>query len=544
MPLHPLAGKPAPESLRTDLPGLMVDYYRTRPNPADPGQQVAFGTSGHRGKASEQCFNEAHILAITQAIVDYRGAAGITGPLFLGMDTHALSSPAHQTALEVLAANEITVFIQTEDVRFTPTPAISHAILTWNRSQASKADGIVITPSHNPPADGGFKYNPPHGGPAEGDITRWVQDAANQYLASDLSGIKRTAVDPRALPGTIRRVDLVGPYVAALNDVLDMEAIQQAGVSIGVDPLGGAALPYWERIADVYQLDLTIVNPSIDPAFMFMRVDKDGVIRMDCSSAAAMAGLIDYRDQFSIALGNDPDADRHGIVTPTGGLMNPNHYLAVAIEYLFTHRNAWSADLGIGKTLVSSAMIDRVAERLGRKLVEVPVGFKWFVDGLYGGTLGFGGEESAGASFLRKDGLPWSTDKDGILLGLLAVEICAVTGMDPSEHYTRLTDAFGAPQYRRVDAPATDAIRATLGAVDPDRLADATVGGDTVARVSTQASGNGASIGGVKVETERGWFAARPSGTEPIYKIYAESFEDTAHLDLLIADAQDLIATL
>ena len=542
--VHERAGQPARPSDLVDVPKLVTAYYSLVPDPADPAQRVAFGTSGHRGSSFATAFNEAHIAATTQAICEYRAQQGTTGPLFLGVDTHALSEPARVTALEVLAANGVTVLIDAQD-GFTPTPAVSLAILTHNRGRApgapGAADGIVVTPSHNPPGDGGFKYNPPHGGPADSRATGWIQDRANQLIEKGLAEVRRIPY-PRALAAaTTGRYDFLGAYVADLPNVLDLDAVRAAGVRVGADPLGGASVGYWGRIAEQHRLDLTVVNPEADPTWRFMTLDWDGKIRMDCSSPYAMASLIERRAEYQVATGNDADADRHGIVTPDAGLMNPNHYLAVALSYLFTHRQDWSPAAGIGKTLVSSSMIDRVAADLGRKLVEVPVGFKWFVDGLLGGEVAFGGEESAGASFLRRDGSPWTTDKDGILLALLASEIIAVTGQSPSQHYTALTARFGDPAYARVDAPATREQKAVLAALSPERVPAGDLAGEPVTAVLTRAPGNGAAIGGLKVATKTGWFAARPSGTEDVYKIYAESFQGEAHLKQIQTEAQALV---
>ncbi|MFJ3669584.1 phosphoglucomutase (alpha-D-glucose-1,6-bisphosphate-dependent) [Streptomyces sp. NPDC090106] len=529
-----------PEDL-IDVARLVTAYYALHPDPAEPGQRVAFGTSGHRGSSLAVAFNEDHIAATSQAICEYRTAQGTDGPLFLGADTHALSEPARITALEVFAANDVTVLIDQTD-GYTPTPAVSLAILTHNRGRASGlADGVVVTPSHNPPADGGFKYNPPSGGPAGSDATSWIQDRANEIIAGGLKDVRRIPY-ARALtaPGT-GRYDFLGTYVADLPNVLDLAAIRSAGVRIGADPLGGASVDYWGRIGEQHGLDLTVVNPLTDPTWRFMTLDWDGKIRMDCSSPYAMASLISQRDRYDIATGNDADADRHGIVTPDGGLMNPNHYLAVAISYLFAHRDQWPADAGIGKTLVSSSMIDRVAADVGRPLVEVPVGFKWFVDGLSGGGLGFGGEESAGASFLRRDGSVWTTDKDGILLALLASEITAVTGRTPSQHYSALTDRFGAPAYARVDAPASREEKALLAKLSPSQVTADTLAGEPVTTVLTEAPGNGAALGGIKVATANAWFAARPSGTEDVYKIYAESFNGPEHLGRIQEEARSVV---
>ncbi|MFK4106823.1 phosphoglucomutase (alpha-D-glucose-1,6-bisphosphate-dependent) [Streptomyces sp. NPDC019531] len=529
-----------PEDL-IDVARLVTAYYALHPDPAEPGQRVAFGTSGHRGSSLAAAFNEDHIAATSQAICEYRTAQGTDGPLFLGADTHALSEPARITALEVFAANDVTVLIDQAD-GYTPTPAVSLAILTHNRDRTSGlADGVVVTPSHNPPADGGFKYNPPSGGPAGSEATSWIQDRANEIITGGLKDVRRIPYT-RALaaPGTGRH-DFLGAYVADLPNVLDLEAIRSAGVRIGADPLGGASVAYWGRIAEQHRLDLTVVNPLTDPTWRFMTLDWDGKIRMDCSSPYAMASLIERRDRFDIATGNDADADRHGIVTPDGGLMNPNHYLAVAISYLFTHREQWPAAAGIGKTLVSSSMIDRVAADVGRPLVEVPVGFKWFVDGLSDGTLGFGGEESAGASFLRRDGSVWTTDKDGIILALLASEITAVTGRSPSEHYAGLADRFGAPAYARVDAPASREEKALLAKLSPSQVTADTLAGEPVTAVLTEAPGNGAALGGIKVATANAWFAARPSGTEDVYKIYGESFLGPDHLRRVQEEARSVV---
>jgi phosphoglucomutase len=540
MALHELAGKPAPPELLENIPRLMAAYYTRQPDPAEPTQLVSFGTSGHRGTSLSHSFNEAHILAITQAICEYRQGQGYTGPLFLGMDTHALSEAALVTAVEVLAGNEITTRLQT-GLGYTPTPVISHAILTYNRGRKTGlADGVVITPSHNPPQDGGFKYNPPSGGPADTAVTQQIQNRANEILANG-ELVKRIPFSRALQQPHIEQYDYIPPYVNELEQVVNMQAIARSGLSIGVDPMGGAGIAYWEPIADRYGLELTVVNPAVDPTFSFMTVDKDGKIRMDCSSPYAMASLIQLKNQFDIAFGNDPDFDRHGIVTRSAGLMNPNHYLAVAIWYLFQNRPDWPAEAAVGKTLVSSSMIDRVTNHLNRKLAEVPVGFKWFVDGLIDGSYGFGGEESAGASFLRHNGTVWTTDKDGIIMDLLAAEITAVTGQDPAQHYQSLTEQFGSPIYRRLDAPATPAQKAALKQLSPDMVtADSLAGEQIVARL-TNAPGNDAPIGGLKVVTENGWFAARPSGTEDIYKIYAESFKGENHLEQLIEEAQTIV---
>ncbi|CAL9332852.1 phosphoglucomutase (alpha-D-glucose-1,6-bisphosphate-dependent) [Streptomyces sp. enrichment culture] len=535
------AGQVAGPGDLVDVARLVTAYYALHPDPAEPGQRVAFGTSGHRGSSLVAAFNEDHIAATSQAICEYRAAQGTDGPLFLGADTHALSEPARITALEVFAANDVTVLIDQGD-GYTPTPAVSHAILTYNRGRTSGlADGVVVTPSHNPPTDGGFKYNPPHGGPAGSAATSWIQDRANAIITGGLKDVRRVPYS-RALaaPGTGRH-DYLGAYVADLPNVVDLDAIRSAGVRIGADPLGGASVAYWGRIAEEHRLDLTVVNPLTDPTWRFMTLDWDGKIRMDCSSPYAMASLIEQRDRFDIATGNDADADRHGIVTPDAGLMNPNHYLAVAISYLFAHRERWPGSAGIGKTLVSSSMIDRVAADVGRRLVEVPVGFKWFVDGLSDATLGFGGEESAGASFLRRDGSVWTTDKDGITLALLASEIAAVTGKTPSEHYARLTERFGAPAYARVDAPASREEKALLAKLSPSQVTADTLAGEPVTAVLTEAPGNGASLGGIKVATANAWFAARPSGTEDVYKIYAESFQGEDHLRRVQEEAKSVV---
>ncbi|MEU0007287.1 phosphoglucomutase (alpha-D-glucose-1,6-bisphosphate-dependent) [Streptomyces sp. NPDC006314] len=538
---HERAGRPAgPEDL-VDVARLVTAYYALHPDPADPGQRVAFGTSGHRGSSLATAFNEDHIAATSQAICEYRAAQGTDGPLFLGADTHALSEPAKVTALEVFAANDVTVLIDGED-GYTPTPAVSHAILTYNRGRTSGlADGVVVTPSHNPPADGGFKYNPPSGGPAASDATSWIQDRANQIITGGLKDVRRVPYAGALAADTTQRYDFLGTYVSDLPSVLDLDAIRAAGVRIGADPLGGASVAYWGRIAEQHRLDLTVVNPHTDPTWRFMTLDWDGQIRMDCSSPYAMASLIEQRDRFHIATGNDADADRHGIVTPDAGLMNPNHYLAVAISYLYRHREQWPAGAGIGKTLVSSTMIDRVAGDLGRQLVEVPVGFKWFVDGLVSGALGFGGEESAGASFLRRDGSVWTTDKDGVILALLASEITAVTGRTPSQHYAELTTRFGEPAYARIDAPATREQKALLAKLSPAQVTADTLAGEAVTSVLTEAPGNGAAIGGIKVSTENAWFAARPSGTEDVYKVYAESFLGADHLARVQEEAQAVV---
>ena len=546
---HPRAGKPAlPEDL-IDVASLVTAYYTRKPDPAVVEQQVAFGTSGHRGTSFKTSFNEDHILATTQAICDYRQAQGFDGPLFIGRDTHGLSEPAWASALEVLVANGVDVCVDAAD-RYTPTPAVSHAILTANRGKiggvndlpAHKglADGIVVTPSHNPPTDGGFKYNPPHGGPADTDATKWIAARANEYIKAGLKGIKRVPFE-RARKQA-RPYDYLGTYVNDLPNVLDLDAIRSAGVRIGADPLGGASVDYWGAIAERHKLNLTVVNPLVDPTWRFMTLDWDGKIRMDCSSPSAMASLVAQKDKYDIASGNDADADRHGIVTPDAGLMNPNHYLAVAIQYLFGARQQWPKDGFIGKTLVSSSMIDRVAQSLGRRLVEVPVGFKWFVPGLLDGSGPFGGEESAGASFLRNDATVWSTDKDGIILALLASEILARTGKSPSQHYAELTARFGNPAYARVDAPANREQKAKLSALAPENVKAATLAGEPIVAKLTEAPGNGAKIGGLKVVTENAWFAARPSGTEDVYKIYAESFKGPEHLAQVQAEAREVVS--
>ena len=539
--ISPLAGKPAPKELLADLARLEREYFARRPDMDDPNQRVAFGTSGHRGTSLNGTFTEAHILAITQAICEYRRSAGTEGPLFLGKDTHALSDPAQRTALEVLAANGVDAVMQ-RDNGVTPTPVISRAILAYNRGRKSGlVDGIVITPSHNPPEDGGFKYNPPNGGPADTAITRWVENRANDLLRAGNSSVKRVPFEAAIKNAHIRQDDFILPYVRDLRNVVDMEAIRGARLKLGVDPLGGSSRPYWEPINAEYGLDVAIVNPTIDPTFSFMTVDHDGKIRMDCSSPYAMARLVNLKDKFQVAFANDPDSDRHGIVTPSAGLMNPNHYLAVAIRYLLKHRPQWPATAAIGKTLVSSSMIDRIVESLGRRLSEVPVGFKWFVDGLFNGTYCFGGEESAGASFVRLDGSAWSTDKDGLIMDLLAAEILARTGKDPGEHYRELTSEFGTPYYTRVDAPATPEQKARLSKLSPEAVTASQLAGEPIAAKLTKAPGNDAPIGGLKVMTKNGWFAARPSGTENIYKIYAESFKDQAHLNAILGEAESIV---
>lgn len=538
---HELAGLPAPESLLVNIEELCDAYSEKRPDPADPGQQVSFGTSGHRGSSLTSSFNEWHIAAICQAICEFRAQQNVTGPLFIGKDTHALSEPAFRTAVEVFAGNDVDVVIQ-QGLGFTPTPVISHAILTHNSSRTEGlADGVVITPSHNPPQDGGFKYNGTNGGPADTTATSLIQQRANEILRDEIRAVRRSSWDNALNAATTRHYDFVQPYVNDLGSVLDLDAVAASGLRIGVDPLGGSGVRYWEPIADRYGLNIEVVNDRVDPSFSFMTVDRDGKIRMDCSSPWAMAGLIQLKDKFDIAVGNDPDFDRHGIVTPSG-LMNPNHYLSVAVDYLFRHRPDWGPNVAVGKTLVSSSMIDRVTKRLGRTLCEVPVGFKWFVDGLATGTLGFGGEESAGASFLRRNGTVWTTDKDGIILGLLAAEITAVTGKTPSDLYADLEDAFGSPVYSRLDAPATSAEKQALKSLTPEAVRSTELAGNPIVAKLTSAPGNDAPIGGLKVVTENGWFAARPSGTEDIYKIYAESFVDEIHLSAIQTEAQGIVA--
>jgi len=542
MSTHPLAGKPAPRDLLINVSRLEAAFYEAKPDLADPNQLVSFGTSGHRGSSSNATFTEAHILAITQAICEYRRNQGITGPLFMGKDTHALSRPAERVALEVLAGNGVEAFIQRND-GFTPTPVISRAILIHNRGRSdSLADGIVITPSHNPPTDGGLKYNPPNGGPADTDVTDWIQNRANELLRAGNGGVQRIGFDAALIASTTHVEDFVTPYVGDLANVIDLEAIRSAGVKIGVDPLGGAAAAYWQPLAERYGIDITVVNPKIDPTFAFMTLDHDGKIRMDCSSPYAMAGLVELKDRFNIAFGNDPDSDRHGIVAPSTGLLNPNHYLAVAIRYLLTNRPQWPASAVVGKTLVSSCLIDRVVASLGRKLWEVPVGFKWFTPGLFDGSCCFGGEESAGASFLRRDGTVWSTDKDGLILGLLAAEITARTGKDPGLHYQELTAEFGTPYYTRIDAPATPEQKNLLKKLSPESVTATELAGEPITTKLTRAPGNDASIGGLKVVSASGWFAARPSGTENIYKLYAESLKSADHLAAIVEQAQEIVS--
>jgi phosphoglucomutase len=540
--ISPLAGLPAPKSMLVDVAKLEREYYERRPDLEDPNQMVIFGTSGHRGSPFHGTFTEAHILAMTQAICDYRRGQGTDGPLYTGKDTHALSGPAQRTALEVLAANGVETIIQ-EDDKVTPTPVISRAILVYNRDRKDHlADGIVVTPSHNPPEDGGFKYNPTNGGPADTHVTQWVEDRANELLRGNNAGVKRIPFSAAIKAVTTHQEDFILPYVRDLKNVVDIDAIRSANLKLAVDPLGGAARIYWEPINSIYGLNVIVVNPVIDPTFSFMTVDHDGKIRMDCSSPYAMARLVGLKDQYQVAFANDPDSDRHGIVTPSSGLMNPNHYLAVSIKYLLQHRPRWGAHVSVGKTLVSSSMIDRVVKKLGRKLCEVPVGFKWFVPGLLDGSQCFGGEESAGASFLRLDGAVWTTDKDGPIMDLLAAEITARTGKDPGEHYRDLTTEFGTPYYTRVDAPATPEEKARLQKLSPEAVKESSLAGEPITAKLTRAPGNNASIGGLKVVAGSGWFAARPSGTENIYKIYAESFKDEAHLNTILSEAQAIVS--
>jgi phosphoglucomutase len=539
--VSPLAGKPAPKEMLIDVAKVEREYFDRWPDMSDPNQMVSFGTSGHRGSSLDGTFTEAHILAITQAICDYRRAKGTDGPLYMGKDTHAVSDPAQKTALEVLAANDVDTIIQRNN-GVTPTPVVSRAILAYNRGRASHfADGIVITPSHNPPKDGGFKYNPPNGGPADTDVTEWVQNRANELLRAKNAEVKRVTFASAIAASTTHQDDFVLPYVRDLRNVVDMDVVRSAGLKLAVDPLGGAAEPYWEPVNAEYKLDIAVVNKTIDPTFSFMTVDHDGVIRMDCSSPYAMVRLVGLKDKYDVAFGNDPDSDRHGIVTPSAGLLNPNHYLAVAIQYLLTHRSLWPERVTVGKTLVSSSMIDRVVRSLGRRLYEVPVGFKWFVTGLVDGSCCFGGEESAGASFLRHDGSVWTTDKDGLIMGLLACEITARTGKDPGQHYRELTAHFGAPIYTRVDAPATPEQKAKLRELSPEAVTASELAGEPIMAKLTRAPGDNAPIGGLKVVTDSGWFAARPSGTENIYKIYAESFRDQAHLNAILSEAEGIV---
>ncbi|MEZ9628628.1 phosphoglucomutase (alpha-D-glucose-1,6-bisphosphate-dependent) [Vibrio breoganii] len=539
MAMHPRAGQKAQQEDLHNIPQLVANYYLLQPEAGNADQKVAFGTSGHRGSADKTTFNENHILAIAQAVAEVRASNGVTGPLFVGKDTHALSEPAFATVVDVLVANGVQVICQ-EDEGYTPTPGISHAILTYNLVNDAKADGIVITPSHNPPQDGGIKYNPVHGGPAEGELTQAIEDRANEIIAAGLADVKRVGIAAAKASELFVEKDLVAPYVADLVNVVDMEAIQKANLKIGVDPLGGSGIDYWRQIQKAYNLDLTLVSEAVDPSFQFMSLDKDGVVRMDCSSPYAMAGLLALKDDYDLAFGNDPDYDRHGIVTPAG-LMNPNHFLAVCIDYLYRHREGWGAEVAVGKTLVSSAIIDRVVADLGRELCEVPVGFKWFVDGLYEGKFGFGGEESAGASFLRKDGTPWATDKDGIILCLLAAEITAVTGKNPQQYYNELAAKHGESSYNRIQAVANGPQKDVLKKLSAEMVSADTLAGDAITARLTHAPGNGAAIGGLKVTTANGWFAARPSGTEEIYKIYCESFKGTEHLKLIETEAQEIV---
>jgi phosphoglucomutase len=539
MAMHPRAGQKALQEDLHNIPALVANYYLMQPEAGNAAQQVAFGTSGHRGSADKVTFNENHILAIAQAVAEVRADNGVTGPIFVGKDTHALSEPAYASVVEVLIANDIEVIGQIDN-GYTPTPGVSHAILTHNLANDAQADGIVITPSHNPPQDGGIKYNPTHGGPAEGALTTAIENRANEIIAQGLTAVKRTPIAQAKASPLYREIDLVAPYVADLPNVINMEAIQKSGLKLGVDPLGGSGIEYWRQIGQAYNLDLTLVSEAIDPSFQFMSLDKDGVVRMDCSSPYAMASLLALKDDYDLAFGNDPDYDRHGIVTPAG-LMNPNHFLAVCIDYLYRHREGWGADVAVGKTLVSSAIIDKVVADLGRELCEVPVGFKWFVDGLFEGKFGFGGEESAGASFLRKDGTPWSTDKDGIILCLLAAEITAVTGKNPQQYYDELAAKHGASSYNRIQAVANHAQKAVLSKLSPEMVSATELAGDPITARLTHAPGNGAAIGGLKVTTEFGWFAARPSGTEEIYKIYCESFKGEEHLRLMEKEAQEIV---
>ncbi|MCL4840442.1 MAG: phosphoglucomutase (alpha-D-glucose-1,6-bisphosphate-dependent) [Bryobacteraceae bacterium] len=539
MSLHPLAGQPAPTESLIDVAALERAYYELRPDPGNPLQAVSFGTSGHRGTALDGTFTEAHILAVTQAVCDYRKARGIAGPIFAGMDTHALSAAAQRTVLEVLAANGVETLIQ-QGGGYTPTPVISRAILAYNAYHDEAADGLILTPSHNPPADGGIKYNPPHGGPAETEVTGWIQNRANELLRE--GGVKRVGYEQALRAATTHPTDFLRPYIDDLPNVINIDAISRSGLRIGIDPLGGAAVHYWAPLAERYRLNLTVVNDQVDGQFGFMTLDHDGKIRMDCSSPFAMASLVELKDRFDLAFGNDPDADRHGIVTPSAGLLNPNAYLAVAIRYLLTHRPEWSRESFVGKTLVSSGLIDRVVESLGRRLCETPVGFKWFAPGLFDGSFCFGGEESAGACFLRRNGQVWCTDKDGLILGLLAAEIAAVTGKEPGEHYGEITAEFGQSHYTRIDTPATPEQKAKLGKLSPENVAASRMAGDPIEAKLTKAPGNGAAIGGLKVTTHNGWFAARPSGTENIYKLYAESFVGQEHLDQILTEAREIVS--
>jgi len=542
--VNPAAGKPVPPNALANIPRLITAYFASKPDPADPAQRVSFGTSGHRGSSLKNSFNEDHILATTQAICDYRRGAGLTGPLFVGIDTHALAEPALVSAIEVFAANGVDIMID-EHAGYTPTPVISHAILTYNKGRtAALADGVVITPSHNPPEDGGYKYDPPHGGPADTDVTAKIEKSANLYLEDALKGVAKLPYERARKSQSVHLLDYIGPYVSDLGNIVDLALIKSSGVNIGIDPLGGAAVHFWQPIVERYGIKASVVNDLVDPTFRFMTADWDGKIRMDCSSPFAMASLIQMRDKFDVAFANDTDADRHGIVTRSSGLMNPNHFLAAAIAYLFEQRSQWGKDAAIGKTIVSSSIIDRVAKKLNRKLVETPVGFKWFVDGLGDGSFGFAGEESAGASFLRRDGSVWTTDKDGIILGLLAAEILARTGKDPSQLFDELTSELGVPFYERIDVPATMQQKNALKAVSPSQLDIKELAGDPVRATLSKAPGNGQPFGGIKVETEMGWFAARPSGTEDVYKVYAESFRDQKHLKRIQDEAQTAIAKI
>jgi len=543
MSIHLKAGKPASKDQLVDIPALICAYYSLKPDVSTAEEKISFGTSGHRGKSLKKSFNEAHIQAATQAVCEYRKQAGITGPLYLGKDTHALSAPAEITAIEVLSANGVDTLIASNN-GYVPTPLVSFAILAHNKQSKEQADGIIITPSHNPPEDGGFKYNPPHGGPADVDATSWIENRANEILSSGMQGVRSLPYEEALRSCYIKEYDYITPYVAALDKIIDMQAIIKSGIRIGADPLGGASVAVYQKIKEYYGLNMEIVNPYVDPTFSFMTLDHDGKIRMDCSSPYAMASLVALKNDYDIAFGNDADSDRHGIVTPTAGLMNPNHYLSVAIWYLYTHRSSWKKGLKVGKTLVSSAMIDRVAGDLGVEVVEVPVGFKWFVEGLISGDIGLGGEESAGASFLRFDGTVWTTDKDGIILNLLAAEMCAKLGVDPSVLYIRLEEKFGRSYYKRLDAPATAVQRSAIKSVDPQKLSLTQLAGEKVEKILTKAEGNGAAIGGLKVMTSNGWFALRPSGTEDIYKIYAESFLSESHLEEILSEAQQLVGAL